>query len=571
MNRRNFFASSLNVVEEIAAPEPKSSASNRGTATKPVPQRPSSGIATYTGPWTEQQAAHVLRRTLFGPTHAEIKQAVKDGMATTIKNLLAQQSAALPPINFDEAADLAWYHRNNKNSFDSRANSLKAWWMDLMLFQPMNITEKLSLFWHNHLVTSINGVGDPRLSYEYLQLIRNNCMGNFKELMLSMSKNAAVLVYLHGNQNKVGSPNQDFARELMELFTLGRVDGNGNPNYSQQDVQEIARALTGWVTIPGNTGLPLQPFASFSSANHDIGLKQLSAHFGYATVQRQLPTDYQKEMDDVIEILFARKEVAENIVRELYRWFVYYDIDATVEQNVIQPLATLFRNNGYEIKPVMEKLLSSEHFYDVLVAGSLIKNPIDFTVGTLRSMMDTATKSKLALNPMARYDLALTLHEFSAKLQMELLNPPNVAGWKAYYQYPVFNEIWLNTVTLNLRNDFSEAYLRNQLKALLIRINGQHFLPQAAEFDSLLFFADVSDRDVTDLNKVIDSVVALLFPQPITANQRQKLLQTLTNGLPDSEFGKELLMARAGQNEAMKRQIASFMKLALEMAEYQLS
>lgn len=573
MNRRNFFASTAQVIGETVKESSSfgSSSNTKNTAARLTPTRPSSGLNTYTGTWDYEQAAHLLRRTMFGPTHAEIKKALEDGPSTTIARLLAAPVPALPPINFDELADVFWVNSPKNASYESRANSLKAWWLDLMFFQPVSITEKMSFFLSNHLVTSISAVGDPRMTYEYLQLLRNNSLGNFKDLVLKVSKCGAMLTYLHGNQNKKGSPNEDFARELMELFTLGRVDGAGNPNYTEQDVIEVARALTGWVTIPANTGLPLQSFAGFSSASHDIGSKQLSSYFNYAVIHRVLPTEYEKEMDDVMDVIFARTEVAENICRELYRWFVYYDIDSTTEQNVIIPLAKIFRDSGYELKPVMEKLLNSEHFFDQLSSSAQIKNPIDFIMGTVRSTLDTASRTQLALSASGRYDFALWLSNWSANLQMEILCPPNVAGWKAYYQAPGYYEMWLNTVTLTQREYFVEGYIRGYNKYTAIRLNNNRLIEQPIKLDTRLFFVEMNGSDVIDVNKVVDSLAQILFPRPLTPLQRQRLLEELMGGLSDSEWTKEWALSQLNQNQAMINRINNFLKMAFNMAEFELA
>lgn len=573
MNRRSFFSSSSSVMTETLLPETTTTEKTNKNAAKPASiQYPTSGLASYQGSWGKQQAAHLLRRTMFGPNQQEIDTAVSQGMTDTVKQLLTLPTIPdLPPINFEGPADVLWHIRPNQEYNQERKHALKGWWIDKMLHQGMSIQEKLALFWHNHLVTSLNGVNDARLSYTYLQLIRGKGLGNFKTLVYEFTKNPATLVYLHGNLNKKGSPNEDFARELMELFTLGRETPGGIKNYTEQDVIEVARALTGWVTIPGNTGIePLQSFVGFSSASHDTGVKQFSEHFGNKIIQRSLPTEYEKEMDDVIDMIFSRPEVSEFICRELYRWFVYYDIDSNAEQNVIVPLAKAMRDLNYEIKPILEILLSSEHFYDSLVMGAMLKNPVDFCLGTVRQTYDCISKATLDVSPQGRYYFAMVLQARMADLQMDILDPPNVAGWKAYYQAPAFYETWLNTATLLKRLDFLRAYLEGGIAYNMVNVNGAAY-NNPIQLDSTRFFLSVCNGHPEDVNQVLDGITSLLFPQGITTAQRQKLMEYLMGSLSDSEWTKEWLLSVAKQNEPMVKRIRSFLSLSFSMAEFQLA
>ncbi len=574
MDRRNFFSSSLQVVGETLT-ETTTSKSSSTTGAKVVPQRPTSGLARYNGVWDYQRAGHLLRRTLFGPTDAEIKQAVEDGLQKTLERLIDPRTTVdLPPLNYEVPQDLHWVNSlEPKASLEFRKQSLKGWWIDKMLNQDVHLQEKMTLFWHNHLVTSLNGVDDPRMSYEYLQLLRNKGLGNFKTLMLEFSKCAATLVYLHGNQNKKGSPNEDFARELMELFTLGRETPTGAKNYDEQDVIEVARALTGWVTIAGGNGLSVLPFTGFSSAAHDTGQKKFSAHFNNAIIQRALPIEYSLEMNDVMEMIFAKQATSENIIREIYRWFVYYDIDATTEQNVIVPLAQMFVDNNYEIAPVMAILLSSEHFYDSLIMGCLIKSPVDFVVGTVRQTYQTVDRTRINATPQGRHTFALSLHRYMVELQMDLLDPPNVAGWKAYYQTPAFHQTWLNTVTLLKRFEFVDTYLFKKISYKPVHVSApvENGVEVFTEFNANLFLIELCQSDVTDVNKVIDKLVAVLFPQGVTMQQRQTLQTELMGSLADSEWTNEWVESIALGNNVAKQRIVKFLHLLFNMAEFQLA
>ena len=187
--------------------------------------------------------------------------------------------------------------------------------------------------------------------------------------------------YLKGEKKTATAPNENYGRELQELFTIGK-DATGNPPYTEDDVKAAARVLTGWRNdlVAGTTSA--NGFNSyFDPAKHDTADKQFSAFYNYTQINGLSGTGAVSELDDLLNMIFAKDEVSLFICRKLYRYFVYYEIDAATEQNVIVPLAAVFRSNNYEIVPVLDVLFRSEHFFDVLNQGCLIKNPIDFSVG----------------------------------------------------------------------------------------------------------------------------------------------------------------------------------------------
>ena len=220
----------------------------------------------------------------------------------------------------------------------------------------------------------------------------------------------------------------------------------------------------------------------------------------------------------LIDIIFAKDECARFISRKLYRWFVYYDINAQVEVDVIEPMAQLLIDNDYEIKPALEALLGSEHFFDMLSIGPMIKNPIDFVMGVLNTyeMQYNENDLEIYYNLMRR-----TVAGPLELMQMIPFNPPSVAGWKAYYQEPAFYRIWINSSTLSPRVDFTRRYLNEGIGNGLNR----------AVIDVLKFTASIDDP--FNPNFLIDEFSKILFPQPITQAQKDILKSILIPGLPD--------------------------------------
>lgn len=591
MNRRSFFSNTLGqVVNELEMPLPAAAAPYASSTIS----RPTSTIAKYTGVWGYEQVSHLLRRSVFGPKREEIKLALNLTIDQLVDQLLTDLPDPAPPIMhqannksvYVEQLDkyvsvpntssdtlyVPWVTNGKNMNFENRKQSLASWWSGLMIDQSISLREKMTLFWSNHLVTSIDTVGDPRFSYEYLKILRANSFGNFKTLIKAISSNAAMLVYLSGNQNRKTAPNENYARELMELFTLGVTDKDGNDNYTEDDVVAAARVLTGWTTVTSGTGLPNAPFAKFNAANHDTGKKTFSSHFGGQSIQRTVSAEYQLELDDLVDMIFHHNgdnQVALFICRELYKWFVYYEIDEYTETNIIEPLADTFRTNNYEIKPVLKQLLSSARFFDPAVMGAQIKNPIDFTLGSIRQF-----NCVILPTPTQQYRVRYKVLRAAADMQMDLFNPPNVAGWKAYYQIPNFYELWINTANYITRNSYNDV---------LLGPTGYADGKAMARIDVVQFALTVTEAQPDKINVLIDESVKLLLPRAISTEQWQNLRNILLpNNDPDVEWENEWRTflteyTKNANSEPKQRRLAVYLKLTafykdiMSMAEFNLA
>src|SRR5882724_11047347 len=248
--------------------------------------------------------------------------------------------------------------------------------MGVMVNQDRSLREKMSLFWHNHFATDTNIIGNAQFVYKHHSMLRMNALGNFRTLLKEVTTDPGMLVYLNGQYNTAAAPDENYGRELQELFTVGKGPGSG---YTENDVKAAARVLTGWQ----NNSTTLT--SSFNPKRHDTGDKQFSAFYNNTLVKGQTGTNGgDLEIDQMLNMILATDECPKFICRCLYRWLVYYDIDATVEANIITPLAAIFRSNDFEIRPVLTALLQSEHFFDTLIPGSQIKSPVDLIVGLCR-------------------------------------------------------------------------------------------------------------------------------------------------------------------------------------------
>ena len=534
-------------------------------ANKALPKglaRATSTLTPYTGPWGYTQAAHLLRRSLFGPTRPEILAAAGSNLAAVLTGLLTAPPAPAPPLNvstIDTSVPIGqtWTAEVFDQNFEgARRASLRAWWLGQLLGQGPSLVEKMTLFWHNHFVVQLGTINDARMGYEYGRLLRQSALGNVKQLAKDVTVTPAMLRYLSGNQSVTGAPNENYGRELLELFTVGKgpLIGPGNyTNYTEADVQAAARVLTGWRDQVAPVG------SYFTATRHDVTTKVFSAAFGGATIANSGATEYQ----NLINLIFQQAETARFIVRKLYRWFVYYIIDAQVETAIIQPLAALLIQNNFEVAPVLRTLLGSEHFFDVLNTGCLIKSPLDFTVGLCRQMEIVFPPASGAVVQYGMWDY---LNSVTAVQQQTLGDPTNVAGWTAYYQTPQYNELWINSVTLPRRNQATDlligsGYTRNGVKIAV---------------DALALTQSLPAATATDCNLLIAEFVRLMVPIALTASQLDFLKTALLPGLPDFEWTVEWQQFLAAPTNTAKKaavttKLQAMLRALMGLAEYHLS
>ena len=386
-----------------------------------VPLQIEAGLEPYAEPLDTARLKHLLRRTGFGASATAIEANLGRMAADVVGNMVAEATdpSLLPlpevpdwidtpiPDRNTSPAEFEQYVTNNGIWFDE----LRAGWFEWM--HKGGLREKMTFFWHNHFVTEIGAYNLATLAYRYVSLLREHSLGNFKDFVRVIGLTPAMLIYLNGNANEKSAPNENYSRELLELFTMSPQDRLGNPNYTQEDIEEIARALTGWVV----------DFANYSSifigSRFDTGEKTFfgrTGGFGY---------------DDVIDILFEERasETAYFICWNLYREFVY----EVPDDDIVQGLAGIFLSNNFELAPVVTALLQSAHFFDAQVIGARIQSPVELITGMFVDVEFTPSADTFAILPRAG-DI----------LDQAMFNPPNVAGWEGHRN-------WISTTTLPLR------------------------------------------------------------------------------------------------------------------------
>ena len=514
----------------------------------------------FNGEWTFQRAAHLLRRTTYGPRKRTIQEALEIGLDASIDKLLAEPDPVSLPVYIDFEDDpqatigQSWVNlpldENIQGIFFGRGKTLYSWFYDNCHKEEFNIVNKLSLFWHNHFAIS-DDIG-PQMSWDYLNLLRDYSLGNFRALTKKMTINKAMLVFLNGNENIEEEPNENYARELLELFTIGRgpLVGEGDyTNYTEQDIAAMARALTGW--SPWND----QTEGHYRTWAHDSSEKQLSHRFD----NKVIPAGQaEEEYKFVIDTIFQKDEVARHISRRLFIWFVNSDINDEVEKNIIAPVAQLIIDNDYEMKPAIKALLSSSYFFGDDIIGCMIKNPLDYLMS-----LTNPVQVKVSENIVYNYKAWLLWHWTLEKMGFSLMQLPSVAGWKAYYQEPGFYRDWINSASLAVRKKMFASF---------------HYLyvetdPATTGFD-FVSFIETLDFPL-DINSLIAEVCEVLFPRKLSQEHIDLFKNSVLEGLPDFEWTVEydayLQDPTPDKRQAIESKLSNLFETMFSIPEFQLS
>lgn len=523
-------------------------------------------IAPYTGPWTRLQAGHLLRRATFAPLKAEIDQAIGLGLSGTINKLFATIPLPDLPVyyNYDDHptagigdtwVGLPVAEDDNITDSNARRSSLDAWWLATLANDQISIREKMGFFWHNHF--GIDGPGDARAIYQFITKYRDFAAGDFKELVKQMTVMPSMLAFLNGNSSTEANPNENFAREVLELFTIGKgpqVAEGDYTNYTEQDVTELARSFTGWRTRGFNTRTEgEEPEGYFTSSRHDSTNKQLSNRFGNAIIVNNEENEYK----DVIDLIFQQDEVSRFICRKLYRYFVYYKLDSTIESTIIEPMAQALRDANYVIRPALELLLSSEHFYLSTIIGDVIKSPLD-VIHSIYRPTDYLNQGTV----VDSYEAARRAYNSTRDIGLDLRRPPSVSGWSAYYQEPGFHRLWLNTATLQTRTDA-------QIRA--VSRNGWFWGGVAYPFNWL---ATIERYDnPSEPNDLIVEMTQEFVPQPLKPVQLDALKDLLLPGLEDFVWTNEYFDLQANPNDtalrtSVENRLKDMVRGMLQLAEF---
>ncbi len=524
-------------------------------------------LTRYSGIWTRKQVVLLLKRSMFGAKPADIDYFSGKSMEEAVDELLILPAAPAPPLNYYEnqvvdgspfhdgsgvALGATWVNSDYGDGTSNflRGESLRAWWLGNMIFQGRSIQEKMVLFWHAHFCTEIRSGMGAAPAYQLVELFRTHALGRLKPLILAVTKSPAMTFYLNGYLNTKYSPDENYARELQELFSVGKGPGS---QYTEEDVREAARVLTGH-SIDWDT----QAY-QFRTDLHDTNSKTFSAFYGNKVINGQTGAAGINELDELMDMLLGTNECAKYMMRKLYRFFVNYDITPTVESDVISPLADLYRSSGYDMKLVMEDLLKSEHFYQASYMGAMIKSPIDFVASLAREC--AVEVPPLSADVFLHYrELRYNLYEAANNMQQALGDPPNVSGWPAYYQTPQYYELWINSDTLPKRNKYAKSMLNFGFFAYINHIR----------------FAD-QFIDVADPSQLVDDVISTFYLLDISQATKDKIKKdTLLSGQSQDHYWTDAWNdyksdpTNTGKSNIVTLRLKAMMELLMQSSEYQL-
>jgi hypothetical protein len=534
---------------------------------KKITRRTNTGIAKYQGSWGRPEVIHLLRRTLYGPSLGEVKEFEKLTLSQAVDKLLDTSNYTFnPPLNNygKSTVDLqvtygkTWVNAPFDGNLEGvRKNSVKSWFWSLALNNKQSIMQKMMVFWHNHLPIQMLDLPSANCYY-YVKVLNDYSLGNFKKLTKQMTLDPAMLFYLNGHLNTKDAPDENYSRELQELFTLGK---GPESKFTEDDVKAAARVLTGF-TINYTT----TPFSTmFVSKNHDTVDKQFSSFYSNTVVKGRTGLSAGlDELDDLLDMIFSVNEVSKFICRRLYKFFIYYKIDSDAETNVIEPLAKIFRDNNYDIKPVLKALLESEHFYDNWNRACMIKDPYSHVAGFMRQweleLPDATDHQKLYM----AYGFGAA---YNAITQMNLGDPPSVSGWEAWYQVPLFHRSWITSDSLPKRNEYQDylLWIGHKVEGFNIKVDVWKITKQFSR-------PNYPDDLITD-------AVEFLLPMSLDSTQLASLKAILLpGGIPDYNWTDEYNAAvdtsypnHASALSTSTLKLQSLFKAIMNLSEYQLS
>ena len=519
-------------------------------------------------------AKHLLQRATFGATKAQIDDFATKTPAEALLDLFQTQTEPPVPTSWN------WYGKF-EGSFGNRS-LVRAWWMGVMQKSSMNIREKLVWLMHVHFTTQHRAVFDATYLHHQNALFRKFTYDgsiDIRSLTKKLCVDNAMMRFLDSQLNTASSPQENFARELLELYTVGRgrnvvqTDPGDYKVFKQTDIEQATLLLTGFQlnstydNIDPDTGLPRGELRNYRRHNNDN--KTFSNYFNNTTITPDAtlfdadgnPTEdsIRKEISDLIDMLFQNGETAMHMCRRIYRFFCHYNITDDIDNNIIADLAQTYKSNDFNLQPVIEDLLGSKHFYNSATGtiddnyAALIKSPLDLVLHTFRF---------LGVNTEAQFDdyednldrLRTDMQDFG----MEIYEPLDVAGYPAYHQDPIYNRSWISSTLLANRYDFMQDFIGSEMTMNRYGVT----------FDVVQFF-ETTISDPSNINTLLDELITYLLPAAISAERRGYFRSVLNEDFPDANWTTEW-NGRTSSSSNVDAQLRKLLNAMMQSPEYQL-
>ena len=458
-------------------------------------------LSRYTGIFGKKEKKHLLNRCLVGYAERHLKDLDNLSLEDAIDFLFTKHELGEPVNNYYRDVSPQQYEsiygnsdvspgepflsrpyvRNNNPdeiSGGERHNAITSWMYSSIYNQPTSIDWKLFLFLHN--LTPVQDFGRHKTRYAYLKLVYDGSFRNYRDYIYDLTLDPTMLEYLNLQASPKDTPDENYAREVQELFTVGK---RPFAEFTEKDVREAARLLVGWYFDWDRTLYTegWEPVVGFNEHNHDTGDKQFSEFYNNTFIEGRAGSNGRYELDEFLDMIFATEKCAIYLSRRLYQFFVYPIVSDYAEEQIIKPLAQVMRDSNYSLAETLKVLLSSEYFFAEEFHNSMICSPLDFTFKVMKGLSifegdlvrwNENTYISYFAEDLSQFDQKFKDLETRAyfffrhmgwrtnQLGMEVHNPPNVSGWAAFYQDPIYDLYWINSVTIKSRKEFTESMTR---------------------------------------------------------------------------------------------------------------
>ena len=512
----------------------------------------------YTGEFGDAEKKHLLNRTMVGYCHRHHKDLDGLNLEESI-DLIFQEDELKEPTN------IYYWHRNAqefkdefgvedvgpnepfidlasfKNEFQSypRPEIVQQGTYERFYNQKTSIHWKLVLFLHNLIPTRPLEPMGAKSAYNYYKLLFNSCFYSYKDFIYNITLDASMLEYLNLQLSLKDTPDENFAREIQELFTVGKRPFS---KFTEKDVREIARALVGW-RYDFNATLVQEGhenIVTFEPWNHDIGDKYFSSFYGNKVIKGKEGEAGSEELQEVVDMLCETEEHSIYIVRRLYQFFVYPSLTDEIEELIIRPLAQIYRESDFSLIEPLKILLKSQHFFENQIENSLIKPPIEFIIGMIKEVGSLKNGILYQINndqqksynslfspnyfgerekhpDFIEFEMGSNIDYHCRLLGMEIGQPPSVSGWQPYYQEPIYDLLWVNSSSFNER--------KNIVKNCLIYghfIGFYNGFPVNLKYNLIEYINTFENP--TSLNQFVDQFIFRFLGGEISENIRQDLM-----------------------------------------------
>ncbi len=539
-------------------------------------------LEKHSGILDRRMSAHLVRRTTYNPSKERIYHYKDLEVSTAVDELLGEQTFSMDePIDpLTLAPFISTQETPPQSSNGNLRNFVRVWWLHEALVDK-TAKSKLTFFLHTNYTIQIFS-GNYYDAHDYLSFLRYYAYGNFQTLAVKMTLCNLMLKFLDNKDNNANNPNENYAREFLELFTIGKGPqiGDGDyTNYTEDDVVQAARVLSGLKTS-SNREINIDPISGIpygraQYSQHDQNDKTFSHAFQNHTISAAIDSsDMFRELEDFVQMVFDQDETARAFCRKLYRFYVSRNISEEIENDIIEPLAVIFRNSNYNIKTALKTLLESQHFYDLddsdntdEIIGGLVKSPLDLVLGALNyfkmEIPDALTDANNHYHEFYRKSVLQVMFENAS---FDIFNPNVVAGYPAYYQAPEYDKNWFNSTTIITRYKLPQMLLEGKRILSGGDLGG-------VQLNIVDFIADGSNiANPGDANHLVDTLTQLIFCENLDSGRKNYFKNDIfLDGLSEVNWLVEWLFYIDNQDDTnIKIPLTEFATAIMYSQEYQL-